>query len=253
MDVEATPTFLATAASRSTQSTTGRFTMSVSGPGSGGRVTATSEGSYDTRAKRISVTSGVGDAGAALAAAARTELFVDGSTAYLRSAALRGVLGTDKWVKLDRQDLTGMGGGMALGVWTEPPTADLDLLRGATEVKQTGRERVRGTKTTRMHATVDLAAAVEATPAERRPLLEAARSSLAANQSGALPVDVWIGGDGLVRRLRLGVDAGGGARAAVTVDYYGYGDHVRLTPPAPGEVSKVSPDRLLSGLDDQGS
>jgi hypothetical protein len=252
MDVEATPTFLATAASRSIQATTGRFTMSVSGPDSGG-VTSTSEGSYDTRTGRTSVTVRLGgDAAGVSADAARMELVVDGSTAFLRSPALRLVLGTEKWVRLDAADLKGVGAGEDLRVLTDPPTADLDLLRGATDVDETGHERVRGTKTTRMHAVVDLDAAIDATPEDRRPLLRTARRTLASGGVKTVPVDVWIGGDGLVRRLRLTASAGSGTRAAVTIDYYGYGDHVRIEPPSGDEVSKVSPERLLSGMDEGG-
>ncbi len=82
------------------------------------------------------------------------------------------------------------------------PLVILDTLRGVTSVESYGGNLVRGSAAFRYTTKVDLARALAATPAERRPPLQAALDSGAT----VLEVDVWIDPEGRVRRIQAGND-----------------------------------------------
>jgi hypothetical protein len=61
---------------------------------------------------------------------------------------------------------------------------------------------------------------------------------------GAMPVDVWVDGDGLVRRVALELDAGAAGSVPVattmTMDLYDYGTPVDVALPVASEVSDLA-------------
>lgn len=83
------------------------------------------------------------------------------------------------------------------------PAAVVDLVRGALASVAYGGAAVRGTSTFRYETVINVERAVAETPAERRPRMEAFAASLGAP---AFYADVWIDGEGRLRRIQLPVE-----------------------------------------------
>jgi hypothetical protein len=145
------------------------------------------------------------------------------------------------WVKvdlrraLDKLGLTlpqlGMGG-------SQSPVDGLARLRGAKHAKKLGTETIDGTQTTHYRVTVDVKDALaKATPNQREALQRLLRF---ASQQGVDPAsttsDVWIGGDGLVRRTteRLG------GLGSVTTTFSDFGTPVHIEAPPADETVDAS-------------
>ena len=198
--------------------TAGFETLRFSVEGSAGDYRFAGQGAVDNRARRSQLSVDLGAEGAA-------ELVLDGSVLYVRLDGLRHAppLATP-WVSADLETVGAMLGDRLgeLTEWAaEGPSRVLEQLRAVGEVEELGSERVRGVETTRYRALV------------RPP---------GAPDDRAVPVDVWIDGDGLVRRLRA---AHGTAAATVTVELYDFGADVAIEPPAPEQVTAL--DELLQG------
>ena len=156
------------------------------------------------------------------------QIVADGSTMYLR-APLFDLIGGGGWVSLAAADLGATGdGGLDLGSYD--PVQLLEALRGvAGEPEVVGTEPVRGVETTRYSATADVAQALEAVPEEQRARLEAQLDQLG---DTTIPIDVWVDGDGLPRRVRVDMAASyaakglDDARAVLTVELFDYGQPV---------------------------
>lgn len=194
------------------------------------------------------------------------EMVVDGDVVYLRMPMLDLLTGTSGWLSASPDDLGQLGGGfggdlggeLGLGGTTGSPSQMLDMLEGvADDVEEVGADDVRGVPTTRYAATVDLAKVLDALPEAQRDEAQAQLDELEAlnDGDGGLPVDVWIDGDGLLRRMRmtmgdLGVlggpdgsagDTGSGAPASatMTLEVFDYGEPVPVEVPDPAEVTPI--------------
>jgi hypothetical protein len=162
---------------------------------------------------------------------------------YLRSPLFAGKLpGGKSWMKIDLAqaahtpgiDLDALG---ASGP-SQDPAQGLDYLRGAGKAKQLGTAKVNGVATTHYRVQVDLKRA-----ATRSAKATAKRSidRLIATLGGptTLPVDVWVDGDHLVRRQRVGYTAtvaGQPSTFDITTDYTTFGAKVTAKPPADGDT-----------------
>ena len=191
-------------------------TLRFSVEGSAGDYRFAGQGALDNRARRSQLSVDFGAQGTA-------ELVLDGSVLYARIDGLQHVppLPTP-WVSADLETLGELLGDRLgeLTEWVEDgPSRVLEQLRAVGEVEELGPEQVRGVETTRYRALVRLPGA----PADR-----------------TVPVDVWIDGDGLVRRLRA---AHGEPAATVTLELYDFGADVAIEPPAPQQVTAL--DELL--------
>ena len=156
---------------------------------------------------------------------------------YVRLGALASQLpGGKPWMKLDFSKL-----GKAAGVDLSKimagsqlqPTDLLSILKAeGAQVRKVGSATIDGTATTRYHVTVDLAKAFQS-KGLTSPLL----SSIAA-QMKTISENVWIGRDGLVRRIALAytLPVGSSPRLAMTMDLSDYGAHVRIAAPPSSEV-----------------
>jgi hypothetical protein len=189
--------------------------FSIDGSAGGQRFAA--QGAVDNRARRAQLTADLGSQGS-------TELLLDGSVLYVRLDGLRHAppLATS-WLSADLETVGAMLGDRLgeLTEWAaEGPSRVLEQLRAVGEVEELGSERVRGVETTRYRALV--------------------RPPGAAPDDRAVPVDVWIDGDGLVRRLRAAVGT-----ETVTVELYDFEADVAIEPPAPEQVTAL--DELFQG------
>ena len=167
---------------------------------------------------------------------------------YLRSDAANGLLPEGKsWVKIDLGAAAKAAGVDLSGLQAATIPSPLELLAllqlgGFTPA---GTETIDGVATMRHKATIDLAQAAMLVGAPA----EAAKRLKAAGVSTALPVEVWIGGDGLLRRVTATYAsdvAGKSVPFAVTVNLSDYGATVNVEPPAESDVYDAS--GLLTGL-----
>lgn len=161
-------------------------------------------------------------------------------------AALKARLKNAKpWIKVD----VGASGDNG-GVGEQAPQAGdlLNYLQGlSSSVQKVGTESVRGTQTTHYRANVELAkvAAKAKTAAARKAV------TTLQQQAGVstFPVDLWLDGNGLVRRVTTSVpvpkSAAAGAAPKITIEFYDFGTPVNVTAPPASQVSDLK--TLLGG------
>jgi hypothetical protein len=149
------------------------------------------------------------------------------------------------WVKVDlERALKSLGVNLAnLGVGRSPAEA-LAQLRGSKDTKKLGTETIDGVQTTHYRAKVSFEDALaKATPKEReglqRLMNEAKAQGIDATPSR---VDVWVGTDGLVRRMTEKL----GSVGNVTMTFSDYGVPVQIEAPAAEDTIDLS-KLLVSG------
>jgi hypothetical protein len=145
--------------------------------------------------------------------------------------------GGQQWIKVDLTKL-GKSAGLDLGqLMSSSQLQPSDLLgmleADGAKVHKLGPGTIDGVATTHYRVKIDMAKALQA-KGLTSPMLKgiAGRTKMATE-------DVWIGKDGLVRRVRLayGLETpSGNPHAAMTMDLYDYGAHVSIAAPPSSEV-----------------
>jgi hypothetical protein len=174
------------------------------------------------------------------------EAIVDGSNGgfveYMRLPALTKALPSGKtWLKIDLQKLGKQQGvnfsQLLQTTGAQDPTQTLQLLQSVGDVKKVGTEQVDGVDTTEYSGTVDLKKFSEKYGAGFGRLYKQLGTS-------TVPVQVWIDGDGLVRKLHetlSGTIAGAGRLDLdMTVTLSDFGAAVNVTPPPADQVADIS-------------
>jgi hypothetical protein len=142
--------------------------------------------------------------------------------------------GGQAWMKLDVSKL-GKSAGVDLGKLMSgsqiQPTDLLSTLKsdGAT-IHKLGSATIDSTATTHYRVTVDMAKALKS-KGLTSPLLQSA-----AAQVKSINENVWIGKDGLVRRIAFVYGLPRGGSSQVTMDFYDYGAHVDIAAPPSNQV-----------------
>ena len=173
----------------------------------------------------------------------RGELVFDGLVMYMRFPLLAGELPAGKsWVKLDLQALAeeqGFDVQTLLQTSQADPIHMLDLLSSG-EAEQLGYDTVRGVATTRYRLELDTVEMLGRVPASARAGLKRMTEEL---RLEAMPVEVWVDDDGLLRRLRMGwtqsdpLSAGRTLMTmSVTQELYDFGVPVDVKPPPADQV-----------------
>lgn len=258
---------LTRSAEASATATSGRFAfaMEFSGPG-GDELSFSGEGAFDKASERASFVADMSAfaelLGGFFSAFARTnvenapdfddpeawkiEVVQDGKVSYVRFPAVSERLpaGTS-WVRSDgeRVKVDGFEFGELDGIASTDPREVLDLLQAAgAEIETVGREELRGTETTHYRGTLDAAAyAKKLSPGERAGLGPLAGQLDAG--AVAVPVDVWLDGDGFVRKVSLsisGTELGREGSASVSFELWDYGEKVEIDLPPADEVVDAS-------------
>ncbi len=240
--VEATPADLARVTDATRKVNSARFEMRVEG-GEGAFGTAdalVATGAFDLQAKASSMTFDAGDVG-------KMELRVVDGKGYVNFGGLLGS-GGPKWMAFDLTDL-GSDKKLASGGLFDPTSVLAQLKAVTGEVTVVGTETLDGVATTHYHAEVDLAKVLadhadELSPGGKADLSE----QLAQLGSGAptvIPVDVWVGDDGLPRQYRMSMTADDIGTLTTTITFSGFGEPVTVVaPPA---------DQVVSGKDALGN
>ncbi|MCS7006491.1 MAG: hypothetical protein RMM28_07735 [Thermoleophilia bacterium] len=264
---------LSQAASGSAEARSGRFAFSVRVEAAEleGQLSVAGEGAFDAEAGRASFEVDLSGFGAILGSLFaglagrggpdlddpdlwRIATIRDGATTYVRLPALAEQLPPGKtWLRAeDGEPLRMKGLGIeSLTRLTQPdpkePLRVLEALeRLAGELEVVGEETLRGVETTRYRATVTAESVERAAAKESGHDLGGLTGQLV-GQSGIseVPIEVWIDGEGLLRKLSLEAEAmrpGASApsRAAVSFELWDLGEPVEITVPPPSEVVDAS-------------
>ncbi|MDH3299982.1 MAG: hypothetical protein OES24_05695 [Acidimicrobiia bacterium] len=262
---------LARVSEATVEASTGRFEgrlAAEAAPGAeqGNSFELTMEGSYDLDAEAFDLSvdlSGLAGLVAGEASSAEAEMFASmfaepvqvrsiGGIAWVRWGLLAGLFGavTDDgdtaWIEAAADEAASMTG--QFGV--DSPRSAADLLQTLADMDATvvevGRDTVRGAETTHYQISIDLeAAAAKLSPEEQ--------AELPGGVDGQLPIDLWIGDDGLLRRLVVeldDLDALGGlasdadeiASLLIEFEIFDVGEPVAIEPPPADQV--ISTDDL---------
>jgi hypothetical protein len=156
---------------------------------------------------------------------------------YLRLGSLFAsqLPGGQQWIKLDLSEL-GTSAGVDLskllsGSQMQPGDLLSMLRTDGAKIHKVGPATVNGVATTHYRVVVDMRARLKELGS---PLLSAA-----AAQMPKVPEDVWVGKDGLVRRIRVSFDLPHGgvpAHTAITMDIYDYGAGIDIEAPPSSQV-----------------
>jgi hypothetical protein len=147
--------------------------------------------------------------------------------------------GGAKWIRLDLEQ-AGKGLGVDLnqlmGQANQNPASVLDMLRASGSVTEVGSETVNGESTTHYQASIDLSRAVDKLGPQAQAMVQ---HLIDQGAPASIPVDVWVGDDGLVRKLTMdeSLTAGGqttDVKLSMTIS--DYGTPVNVTAPPSGET-----------------
>lgn len=226
-------------------------------------VSFTAAGAFDNASRRASMEMDLGGLMSAMGDALgggdelgkpedwRLEMRMDGDQMFMRMPLLARELPAGKsWVRVDLEEAARLQGTdveqlrrLAEG---NDPRDTLEALRAVTGgLTRVGEEDVRGVQTTHYQATVDwerYARLAEQSGVDVSAMLSQLRDLVGA---GGLPVDVWVDGDYLVRRMRVAMamtPPGQSERveASFTMDLFDYGTDVAVELPAASEVADLA-------------
>jgi hypothetical protein len=250
---------VASAASKTTEAGSSRVAFETSMQLFGKDVSFTADGLFDYDNSTGSMTLDLGSM-LPLTGVGQFELRIVDEKIYMRLPSLMGLgLPTDKeWVSLEPgKALEGAGfGGFDPSSMQQDPAQLLRLLRASSEVTAAGTATIRGVETTRYTAKLDLRKSIEASAgeleltAEQRALLRQAAEQLVDQvETDTLPVEVYVGDDGLLRRLALDLSLSAeGQRLSIkqTTDFYDFGVDVDVDAPPASQVFDLT-KQLQSG------
>jgi hypothetical protein len=231
---------VAQAASKSAADQSFRFTFRADGKVAG-------DGAYDAAAKRLRMSF---DVPFGQGAPMPLELVTDTSQSvvvYARFPFLSALLPQGKaWVKVDLRRAAkakGLDLGQLLQAGQSSPAELLAALVHSQGSKKLGTESVGGVETTHYRVTLDPRdSLLRNVHGEVRQKLERALEEAKLRD---LPVDVWVGDDGLVRRLQVELPRVPGVQGGTfTEDLTGYGEPVHVELPAAGQVVDASDGKL---------
>jgi hypothetical protein len=220
-------------------------------------VTFTGQGAFDYASRKGELTYDFSELFATLGlpqADEPVEAIFQGDVFFMKFPLLSASLPEGRpWLKLDLKAL-GQQPGVNLAQLQQlsqgDPSRALDYLRatGAT-VEEVGSEQIRGVETTHYHGTIQLDKLADQVPAEQREQVRATVQQLI-EQTGMteIPTDVWVGEDGLIRRMTLNytakVPASGSdpqeVASTVTMEFYDFGAEVDVQPPRADQVTDVA-------------
>jgi hypothetical protein len=178
---------------------------------------------------------------------------VDDGDLYIKSPQLGqafGASGTWMLIKSEAfgnllQGAGGAGAGMAAS-----PTSQLDALEDASDqVTEVGQETIAGIETTHYTAEIDVSKLADALKSRvSGDLADLIDKSV--EQISSQTVDVWIDGQGLVRRETSTASMGSLGNFTMTMDFTDYGIHPNIEVPPSSEVFDATPflERALDQL-----
>lgn len=233
---------VAEAATKTAKSETYRasFTGSMTGFGTQ-TLRMTGTGEFDAGGKRARMTVAYDIAGQEF----ELEMAMDLPLMYMRFPPEFGAqLPSGKsWIKFDLQNLgeqLGFDFQQLMQASQADPSQGLEYLRGVSDVETVGEESVRGVDTTHYQGVIDLRQVAKEFPDAK----ESIDRIIELTTVDRVPADVWVDGDGFVRRMRLdyqGMRFAPGQRGdmTMTMELYDFGAEVDVEPPPDDEVIDI--------------
>ncbi len=180
-----------------------------------------------------------------------TEIFIP-PKAYIKVPGdVNGGLPPGKsWIAVDSGASGGPGNSLLgpLGGGTDPADLLASLTAISSSVTKLGTSTIRAVQVTGFRVSIDPAKAAARVPRwERAGFLGFTRSL----GPGAIPVDVWVDRQNLMRRVKLSLRVPGGAgppagaRLVQATDFYDFGVPVQVSAPAAAEIASMS--QLIKG------
>lgn len=206
-DKEQTPQqVLAAAPGETVGSRTSKVALNVSVDGGVETVDFKGDGVFDFKSQRGRLVLDVRSLGLQ-GATGTTEIVFNADLVFMKLPFDLPRLKARPWVKIDLSKLdevTGIDVSQLRQIQSNDPTAALNYLRGVTDnVQVVGREDVRGEKTTRYKALIDLRKAARGSPTKLKDDIAQIIEQLG---STTIDSDVWIDGEGRLRKLQYRVD-----------------------------------------------
>jgi hypothetical protein len=226
-----------TAADKTTEAGSSRFAVTSTNTGAGEGFDLSGEGVFDYAGQRGSISMNIPGFG-------QTTTLIDGNVVYQQIPEEQAAQLGGTWMRFDMSGLPGAEqGGLSSG--NSDPSAAMEWLKGASEdITEVGQEDVRGDATTHYRVTLDLQKAAEAGGQEAATTQEMLQSM----STTTVPADVWIDGEGRMRKMTYALEMNVGGQAFssdTTVELWDFGVAVDVTPPAEGEI--VDLDEVLQG------
>lgn len=228
---------VAAAATKTQQAGGARVRFAIHFAGANRSVAVTGAGTIDGESSKLTFEAAPGSALSQLGGGSMQVISLEQSgdyVLYLQLGALASQLpGGKQWVELDVSKL-GKSAGVDLGKLLSgsqiQPGDLLSMLEAeGAKIRNLGSATVDGAATTRYHVTIDTAKALESNGLSS-PLLAGAAAAVP-----TVPVDAWIGKDGLLRRIKIAAATAQG-RFGMTMDLYDYGANVTVSAPPSSDV-----------------
>jgi hypothetical protein len=210
------------------------FTADFTGSTSG---TMTGEGEFSNREGHLTLD--MSDLGGGAFGSGQAELVFSDLVYYMKLPDGAGlpVPPGKEWFKIDLKQL-GQTQGLNLEQLTQlsqsDPSQALDFLQGASDdFHEVGTEDVRGEPTTHYAGTIDLNKVAEKAPAD---LAEQYKKLAELAPSSSVPMDVWIGDEGYVHKLRFEQKLAVGSSMIMEEELYDWGTDINVTVPSEDQV-----------------
>jgi hypothetical protein len=177
---------------------------------------------------------------------------------YMRSPVFASVARAHRpWVRLDMAGVErahGINLNALEGAGSGDPAQMLSTLEGESDsIVVVGHAVVRGVRTTRYHAVIDLSKVAGSAPPALRAAARLSERRLAAMLGRhRMAMDVWIGADGRVRRVAYRMSVAAPATGTVTttdvrMDMFAFGVPVHVKAPPASRTTDITPAVATAG------
>jgi hypothetical protein len=146
-----------------------------------------------------------------------------------------------RWLKLDIGKLgetQGLDLSQIMQLDQSDPSQALDFLQGASsDFREVGTEDIRGEPTTHYEGTIDLQRVANEAPPELKKQYERLWEL---SPTKSVPMDVWIGDDGLVHKVAFTQKVPNGGSMTIEEEFYDFGTDEQVTIPPADEVLDIT-------------
>jgi hypothetical protein len=170
---------------------------------------------------------------------------------YMRAPQITQELAGKSWLLIRAESFLGdlyQGGSGGIGAgMSANPAQQLETLESASDdVTVVGHEAVRAVDTTHYTAVIDMQRILDELRSDSSKLADLVEKTLD-GVDGNETVDVWIDGDGLVRRLHSNIPMGPLGTFTMGIDFTDYGIHPKIDVPPESDVYDATPllDQIL--------
>ncbi len=234
-----TVALVAGAADRASAEKTARVSMHMSLPVAGATKDVSIDGLVDFQNNAVEMTMDMGALGAGTGSIKLRMvdgvMYMDMGELLKSAGQSPGGLDGKTWFKIDIGKLAGAGAANPVGQQQNP--ADLlETLRGAGDVEKLGTDDIRGTTATHYRVHVNMEKAVAALDPK---LADQMKASMGGFMQSNLPIDVWIGDDGLPRRETMTLATGKDAMK-ISMDFFDFGVDANIVAPPAEDTADFS-------------